>query len=118
MMGVYGSGAPGIVGTPIAKVDRYSGTDQAYQTVVSWTVSTGKSGDLKEVSMVTDNYDKTHFKLTIAGEVQFEDKLIQAPLTLPLPENKLNAGDVVLLECKSTDGTSIKVDGSITGREI
>jgi hypothetical protein len=117
-MGVYSSGAPGIVGTPIAKVDRYSGTDQTYKTVVSWTVSTGKRGDLKEVSMVTDNYSKTHFKLTIAGVEQFKDKLIQAPLTLPFPDNELNAGDVVLLECKSTDGTSITVDGSITGREI
>jgi hypothetical protein len=105
-------------GTPIAKVDRYSGTDQTYKTVVSWTVSTGKRGDLKEVSMVTDNYSKTHFKLSIAGVEQFKDKVIQAPLTLPFPDNCIRAGQSVVLECKSTDGTNITVDGSITGKEV
>jgi len=119
MPGLRSYGAPLLWGTPIARVDRYSGTDQTYQTVVSWAVSTGKRGDLKEVSMVTDNYSKTHFKLSIAGEEQFKDKLIQAPLTLPFPENHaIPAGQSVVLECKSTDGTSIKVDGSITGREV
>lgn len=111
--------SPRVVTVPIAKVGRYGpGTDEDYQTVVSWTVSTGRKGDLREVSMISDNYTKTHFKLTIAGTVQFEDVTIQAPLSLPFRENELNAGDVVLLECKSTDGTSIVVDGSICGREI
>jgi len=114
---LYGTGVAFPRGTPIAKVDRYSGGDTTYKTVVSWTVSEGKIGTLKEVSMVTDNYSKTHFRLTIAGVKQFEDKIIQAPLTLPFPENDLEAGSEVVLECKSTDGTSITVDGSITGRE-
>ena len=104
-------------GTPIAKLDRYTGTDTSYQTVVSWTVTTGKTGELKEVSMITDQYAKTQFKLTVAGVEQFEDKVITAPLTLPFTENKLLSGSEVLLEAKSTDGTSINTDGSITGRE-
>lgn len=103
---------------PIAKLDRYSGTDQTYKTVVSWTITSGKRGTLKEVSMITDNYTKTQFKLTIAGTVQFENKYLQSPLTLPFPEDSvLQAEEVVLLQCKSTDGTSIVVDGSITGGE-
>jgi hypothetical protein len=104
-------------GTSIAKLDRYTGTDTSYKTVVSWTVSTGKLGELKEVSMLSDTYAKTQFKLTIAGVEQFKDKVIQASLTLPFAENKLSAGDIVLLEAQSTDGTSITVDGSISGRE-
>ncbi len=105
-------------GTPVSKVDRYSGNDADYETVVSWTVGTGKKGELKEVSMISDTYAKTEFKLTIASEEQFADIIIQAPLTLPFPENSLLAGSVILLECRSTDGTAIVVDGSIVGREI
>jgi hypothetical protein len=117
-MVLYSTGAAYSRGEPIAKVERYSGGSTSYQTVVSWTVSNGKSGMLKEVSMITSDYEHTYFRLTIAGKKQFEDKLIQAPLTLPFPDNRLNAGSVVLLECRSTDGTSITVDGSITGREF
>jgi hypothetical protein len=105
-------------GVPIAKVDRYSGSDTTYQTVVSWTVSLGKKGWLQEVSMITDNFEKTQFRLKIADEMLFEDKQIQSSLTLPFPWNELEEGSVVLLECKSTDGTAIVVDGSITGREV
>lgn len=108
----------GLGGSPIARVDRYSGSDEEYQEVVKWTVTKGKQGELKEVSMISDTYAKTEFKLTIAGEEQFTDVIIQAPLTLPFPENSLPAGSVVLLECRSTDGTALVVDGSITGREI
>jgi len=104
-------------GTPIARLNRYSGSDQTYQEVVKWTVSTGKRGNLKEISMYSDNFDKTYWRFTVAGKVQFEDKLIPATLTLPFPDNELSEGDVVLIECKSTDGTSIKADGSISGKE-
>ena len=106
-------------GDPISLVDRYSGTDTTYKTVVSWTVTAGKTGELKEVSMMSDTYAATHFKLTIAGEEQFKDKIIGAPLTLPFPQNELEAGDIVILEVKRTGaGAAITVDGSITGREI
>jgi hypothetical protein len=105
-------------GTPIAKVDRYSGNDTTYQTVVSWTVSPRKTGWLQEVSMVTDNFEKTMFRLKVADETLFEDKQIQTSLTLPFPWNELDEGSVVLLECRSVDGTPIIVDGSITGREV
>ncbi len=109
----------GLGGKPIARVDRYEGDSEEYQEVVSWTVTENKRGELKEVSMVTSDYAKTHFKLTIAGEEQFKDKIIQAPLSLPFPDNRgVPSEKTVLLECKSTDGSGITVDGSITGREI
>lgn len=105
-------------GTPIAKLDGYSGTEQTYQTVVSWTVSEDARGELKEISMISDNHPKTEFKLTIAGTEQFTDQTIPAPLTLPFPANRdLAPGEAVVLEARSTDGTSIIVDGSITGAE-
>ncbi|GAI78059.1 unnamed protein product, partial [marine sediment metagenome] len=43
---------------------------------------------------------------------------VLAPLNLQWPDVKLAAGAVVLLEAKSTDGTSVKVDGAITGKEV
>jgi hypothetical protein len=74
---------------------------------------------LKEVSMVTDDFTHTEFRLTIAGKLQFKDRRIQTTLTLPFPENNLQSGSMVLLECRSTDGAvTITVDGSVTGKEF
>jgi len=102
----------------VTEVDRYSGGATGYQPLVSWTVSAGKTGYLRQVSMVTDTYAKTHFRLTIAGSEKFADRLLQAPLTLTYPDLRLKAGATVLLEVKSTDGTAITVDGEIAGKEV
>ena len=48
----------------------------------------------------------------------FEDKYLQAALTLPWDNNKLAAGIEVKWQTKSDDGTSITVDGSITGKTL
>lgn len=104
-------------GTPIAALDRHSGVDTDYQEVVSWTVTEGYQGCLEEVAFVSNEYSKTQFKLVIAGTTQFEDKLVQAACSLPWKSgNKLNSESVVILYAKSTDGTAITVDGSITGK--
>lgn len=112
----------GLGGKPIAKVDHCDVTDTDYETVASWTVSEDKRGELREVSMVTPtaaDYAFIEFRLTIAGEEQFENESIPAPLTLPFRVNNLPAGSVVLLECRRTAaGAAITVYGSITGREF
>ena len=102
----------------IASLSRYSGSATTYQTVVSWTVAAGKAGALTEVEMESDTYAKTLWQLTIAGVVKFTDKFIQGPLTLIFPDVNLAAGAVVLLEAKSSDGTAIVADGTITGKEV
>ena len=102
----------------VTEVDRYSGGATDYQTLVSWTVSAGKTGYLSQVSMLSDTYANTHFKLTIAGSEKFADLLLQAPLTLTYPDLRLDAGATVLLEVKSTDATPIVVDGEIAGKEV
>lgn len=48
----------------------------------------------------------------------FQDKYIQAALSLPWNNNKLAAGIEVKWQAKSTDGTAIVVDGSITGKTL
>lgn len=102
----------------VTEVNKYSGGAVAYQPLVSWTVPVGKTGYLRQVSMVTDTFAKTHFRLTIAGSEQFADLLLQATLTLTYPDLRIDAGAVVLLEVKSTDGTGIVVDGEMTGKEV
>lgn len=175
------------LGTPIGLLDRYSGTDTDYQDVVSWTIPTGKSGVVYEVSMVTNNFTKTVFRLqfqnsltgtltftnasatvtgsgtsfttelavgdkiildadeiwsevlSIASDTSltlsavyagagdsgagskvwgFDGKYLQTSLTLPWKGNKLVAGVEVKIQAKSSDGTSITVDGSITGKTL
>lgn len=48
----------------------------------------------------------------------FQGKLIQSALTLPWQNNKLSPGMEVKWQAKSTDGTAIVVDGSITGKTL
>lgn len=174
-------------GSPIGLVDRYSGVDQTYQDVVTWTVPTGRSGVVFEVSMVTNNFAHTQFRLmfrqsltgtltftngsaTVTGsgtafstELEvgdyiildadetwaevlsiesdtsltltavyagtggsgagsevwgFEDKYIQTALSLPWNDNKLDSGVEVAIQAQSDDGSSITVDGSITGKTL
>lgn len=174
-------------GIPVGLLDRHSGVEITYQDVVSWTIPSGKAGVLFEVSMVTNNFTKTHFRLqikrTLTGTLTltsgsaavtgsstafttelevgdkiildadetwaeilsiesataltltavyggtggsgagsevwgFEDKLLQAALTLPWGNNKMDYGHQVKIQTKSTDATSITVDGSITGKTL
>lgn len=46
----------------------------------------------------------------------FYDKIVQAALSLPWKDNKLASETEVKLEVQSSDGTSITVDGSLTGK--
>jgi hypothetical protein len=99
-------------------VGRYSGTSTSYQEVVSWTVAADKVGELKEITVLTTDYTKTAFKITV-GDVTFAtDWTVQAAMPLIFEDLKLAAGKVVKVECKSTDGTSITVDAVIVAKEI
>jgi len=102
---------------PAGNVDRYSGNAAAYQEVAKWTVTADRIGELKEVSMVTDDYVKTVWKLVIGATTVFNDVTIQAPLTMPFSDLRLDALAVVTLSCHSDGVTNIVADGSIVGKE-
>jgi len=102
----------------ITELDRLTTSSTDYQTVVSWTVSVAKVGILQFVEMESDDYEHTRFRLTIADEVQFTDVQLEEALALEWPCVKLAAGDIVLLEAKSSDTTEVNVDGDILGKEI
>lgn len=99
-------------------IGRYSGSATTYQELARWTVTAGKLGELKEVSMVTDEWEKTRWKLVIGATTVFTDLALQAILTLPFFDLRLAAATAVTLSVKSSDGTAIVADGSITGKEI
>jgi len=103
---------------PAGDVGRYSGSATAYQELAKWTVTAEKLGELKEVSMVTDDYENTTWKLVIGATTVFSDLVIQAPLTLPFFDLRLAAATAVILSCHSDGATNIVADGSIVGKEI
>ena len=105
-------------GVPVSRVDRLATNDAVnYLQVVEWTVAAGNEGDLHEVSMFSDDFSKTQFRLTIAGVQQWADVQVGTSLSIPYRANRLPAGAQVILEARSTDGTLVTLDGSISGAE-
>jgi hypothetical protein len=97
---------------------RYTGTSTSYQTVVSWTVATGKLGELKEITILSSSYTKTNLQVTVGDIVFATAWIVQAAMPLIFEDLKLAAGKIVKVEAKSTDGTSITVDAVIVAKEI
>jgi hypothetical protein len=109
--------APVKIDFPIVRWTRYAGADGDFRELLSWNIQEGYVGDLHEISLLSDNDAKTRFKLTIAGvDMQLPtDRTLATPITMPWRDTKLPGPASVLLEVKSTDGTTINVDGMITG---
>lgn len=99
-------------------IGNYAGGDQTYQTVASWTVTTAKIGELKEILMISNDYDHTEIRITINGTVFETDWSPTSSMPIIFEDLRLAAGAIVLVEAQSTDGTSIDVDVVIIGKEI
>lgn len=105
--------------TPISKTQgKVNNSDQSYQTLATWTVTSTKSGVLYGVELDSDNFPKTHFKLTIGGVQKWTNVEFQRPLNMHFAEARLPASTVVLLQGKSNDGTSVNMWGHIEGKEV
>ena len=102
----------------VLALDRLTTSSATYGTVVSYTVPASKVAELSGLELMASNYTLAQFRVTIAGEVKFTDKYLQAPFNPVFPDVNLKAGDVVLIEAKSDGATSITVDGAIDGKEI
>lgn len=105
-------------GTAAGGVGNYSGVLQTYQTVVTWTVTAGKVGELKEILIVTDDYDHTEIQITIAGVVWCTGWSPTSAMPIIFEDLRLAAAAVVLVEAQSDDGTAIDVDAIIVAKEI
>jgi hypothetical protein len=99
-------------------VGRYTGTDTTYQELASWTVAADYIGELKEIIIVSSNYDKTQCKVTVGAVVYATDWQVVSPVPLIFEDLRLAEATVVKVETKSTDGTSITVDAVIVGKEV
>lgn len=99
-------------------IGRYTGISTTYQTVVSWTVAASKVGELKELILMSNDFTLTLFQVTIGDVVYCSDTVVRNVLPLVFADLKLEAAKVVKIECKSSDGSSITVDGVIVGKEI
>ena len=102
---------------PILEINRYSGVLAAWQKVVEWKVTEGSRGELKEVSMICDNYTPLKVRIIVAGTERTE-KQLQSALTLPYGDLKVVSGQVVAVYCKSEGVTAINFDASIIGKEV
>lgn len=105
--------------TPISETEgKVTDSSESYQTLATWTVSTGKSGVLYGVEMDSDNFAKTHFQLTIGGTVKWTNLELQRPLNIHFAAARLAEAATVLLEGKSNDGTSVNIWGHIEGKAV
>lgn len=106
-----------IYGGPVLKENRYSGTDQDWVELVRWDVPLGYTGDLHTISLLSNNDEKTRYRVFLANVDQNlpTDRQTNTPQEHKWDRTVLPGGTAVWVEVRSTDGTSIIVDGSITG---
>lgn len=106
-------------GSPIMKVGFYTGNSNAYQEITSWTVTANKVGHVGEVSFCSDLPDTARFKVTIGAATVMNDVRLTQDVTLPFPKGAtIAAGTKIAIFAKSDGVTTIKVNASITGKEV
>jgi len=112
-----GAPAPVLVGFPIVRWTRYVSAEQEWRELISWVVPFGYVGDLHEISLVSDNDAKTRYRITIAEmDMQIPtDRTLATPVDFKWRDSLLPGPATIMVEVRSTDGTSITVDAELTG---
>lgn len=108
-----------IYGDPVLKLNRYSGGSQEWQELLRWDIPVGKSGDLHEISLLSDNDAKTRFRIVL-GHIDQNiptDRQTSTPFNVPFQRGVIPGGTSCYVEVRSTDGTSINVDGMMSATE-
>jgi len=96
----------------------YSGSDQTYQTVTTWTVASEKVGELKEILILADYYSFTKIKITVGSVTWCNDWSPQGAMPIVFEDLKLAADTIVKVEAKVIGKNTISVDAIIVGKEI
>ena len=106
-----------LYGIPVVKINRYSGNDTEWTELVRWDIPMGFTGDLHEISLLSDQDSKTRYRLVIGNIDQHlpTDRQTSTPLEMPWRRTVIPGGTSVYVEVVSPDGTTITVDGMITG---
>ncbi|MBA7613104.1 hypothetical protein ES703_20347 [subsurface metagenome] len=107
-----------LYGIPVVKLNRYEGTDQDWVELVRWDIPLGFTGDLHEISLLSDNDEKTRYHVVIGNIDQKipTDRQTSTPVEMTWRRTVLPGGTSVYVGVRTTDGTtSIIVDAMITG---
>lgn len=103
-------------GTPIGLLDRYSGVDLTYQDVVTWTIPSGKTGVVFEVSMVTDNFTKTQFRLmfrqSLTGTLTLTNGSTAVTGSGTAFSSELEVGDKIILDADETWAEILSIESA------
>jgi len=108
-----------LFGIPILEINRYTGSDEDWQPLVRWDIPLGRTGDLHEISLLSDNDAVTRYRIVI-GNIDQEiptDRQTSTPLDLTWRRTVIAGGTSVYIEVLSNTGVAIIVDGMITGSE-
>lgn len=109
-----------IFGVPILRMNRYTGHDKKFVDLLRWEVSYDRTGDLNEISVVSDDDSNTRYRIYIGGINQQipEDRDLTSPFTARWDRTVLPPATEVALQVRTEDGTTdINVDAMIVGTE-
>lgn len=106
------------LGIPYSNLDRQTITATTYTTIVEWEINAGHTAELFEISLASNNYAKTQFKLLISDIEQWTDKYLITAFTQRFKGNELSEKTKVILQAKSYDGTEIIAYGAIAGKLV
>ena len=106
-----------LYGLPVVRLNRYSGNDQDWVELIRWDIPEGYTGDLHEISLLSNNDSKTRYRVVIGNIDQNlpTDRQTNTPIDMTWRHTVLPGGTSVYVEVVSPDGTAIVVDGMITG---
>lgn len=106
-----------IYGAPVLRWNRLTSVTKDWRELLRWTIPVGFTGDLHEISLKSNNDTKTRWRVVIANRDQDvpTDRQLSTPVTFPWNRGVLPGGTAVWVDFLSVDGTSITVDGTITG---
>ena len=105
------------VAVPAVVLNQYSGNDQTWQVLIEWDIPETVYGNLKEISLLSNNDAKTRYRMFLANINQNlpTDRPTSTPVSWPFPDNQIPGGTSVRIDCLSVDGTAIVVNGTLSG---
>lgn len=104
--------------TAAGAAGNYSGVHETYQVVATWTVTALTIGELKEILILSDDYDHTEIRIIVGVKTWCTGWNPQDAMPIVFEDLRLAAGTIVTVEAQSDDGTAIDVDAIIVGKEI
>lgn len=106
-----------IYGQPVLVWNRYTGSDKDWRELIRWAIPLGRTGDLHELALKSDNDAQTRWRI-ILGNVDQNvptDRTLATPINWPWDRTILPGGTEVSVQVYSADGSAITVDGQISG---